>query len=296
MAWINLETGRVYETRNSTSTFLDTEARILEFRNIVIQIYREIFQQAKGDLLATAVRKGRLAQARLSAPEHPVAPPQAPPKPVSVPAIERADGLIQPQVLSDKPTQELAKPGRLPASESAAGKAHATAREKGGTPGVAEAQAPAPASGDREPQPRPVKIPPANGKIRLVVFDLEAAQPMQVAGLILTEALRQEIFKLGSVDLVNREDVSRAVEELKLQQSGLVLDKDAVRMGRWLAVGQSVTGRIGALGATTILQAKRTDIETMGTLAVGTLKAPQGKEEELLDHMPILARELIQQQ
>jgi hypothetical protein len=296
MAWINLETGRVYETRNSTSSFLDTEARIEEFRNIVIQIYHEIFEQAKGDLLATAMRKGRLAQVRVPPPERPVAPPQAPVRTEAVPAAERADVAIRPPAFPERPTPESDKPGRPSARKSAAAKAPASVQEKDDTPAVARAQAPTALPPGREPRPLSAKTPPADGKIRLVVYDLEASQPMQVAGLILTEALRQEIFKLGSVDLVNREDVSRAAEELKLQQSGLVPDRDAVRVGRWLAVSQSVTGRLGVLGATMVLQARRTDIETMGTLAVGTLKAPQGREEELLDNLPTLARELIQKQ
>ncbi len=130
--------------------------------------------------------------------------------------------------------------------------------------------------------------------MRIVVYDLETTQPMQVAGLIITEALREEILKLGSFDLVNREDLARAMDELKLQQSGLVGEKEAVTMGRWLAARQSVTGRLGSLGSTTVLQTKRTDIETMGTLSIGSLKAAAGREEDLLEGLPDLAKKLTQ--
>ncbi|MGZ3596955.1 MAG: hypothetical protein ACXWMS_03880 [Syntrophales bacterium] len=47
------------------------------------------------------------------------------------------------------------------------------------------------------------------------------------------------------------------------------------------------------LGNSYILQAKRTDIKTMGTLGVSMLKCSSGQEEELLSGIPILARKLI---
>jgi hypothetical protein len=131
------------------------------------------------------------------------------------------------------------------------------------------------------------------GKPRIVVYDLETPPPMQVAGLIITEALREEIHKVGSFDIVNREDLSRAMDELNLQQSGLVQEQGAVRMGRLLAAQQSVTGRLGSLGNSTVLQTKRTDIETMGTLSFGSITAPAGREEDFLNGLPELARKLL---
>ncbi|MGZ3648766.1 MAG: hypothetical protein ACXU9G_07020 [Syntrophales bacterium] len=54
-----------------------------------------------------------------------------------------------------------------------------------------------------------------------------------------------------------------------------------------------MTGRLAMLGNSYILQAKRTDIKTMGTLGVSMLKCSSGQEEELLSGIPILARKLI---
>ena len=85
----------------------------------------------------------------------------------------------------------------------------------------------------------------------------------------------------------------QVMEEMKLQQSGLVDDKQIVELGKWLAANQAVTGRLAALGNSYILQAKRTDVKTMGTLGLGTLKCASGQEEELLSGIPVLARKLI---
>ncbi|MGZ6249141.1 MAG: hypothetical protein ACXWMC_05970, partial [Syntrophales bacterium] len=95
---------------------------------------------------------------------------------------------------------------------------------------------------------------------------------------------------LGRFLLVNRENM---MQELKLQHSGLVDEKEIVELGKWLAANQAVTGRLAMLGNSYILQAKRMDIKTMGTLGVGMLKCSSGQEEELLSGIPILARKLI---
>ncbi len=116
---------------------------------------------------------------------------------------------------------------------------------------------------------------------------------MKVAGLILTEALREALHHSGNFVLIQRENMLKFLEEYKLQQSGLVDKKQAVRAAKWLAASEAVTGNLAVLGNTSLLQAKRMDIETLGTLAAGSIKCPAGREEELLDRMPELAAMLI---
>jgi hypothetical protein len=130
--------------------------------------------------------------------------------------------------------------------------------------------------------------------LRLIVYDFDAADRLKVVGLILTEALREELHNFGGFLLVNREDILKIMDEYKLQQSGAVVEAQAIKMGKWLAANQAVTGSLGLLGNTSILQVKRIDIKTMGTIALGSLKCPAGREEELLNQMPQLARKLTQ--
>jgi hypothetical protein len=85
----------------------------------------------------------------------------------------------------------------------------------------------------------------------------------------------------------------QVMQELKLQHSGPVAEKEIVELGKWLAANQAVTGRLAMLGNSYVLQAKRTDIKTMGTLGLGNLKCSLGQEEELLSGIPVLARKLI---
>jgi hypothetical protein len=274
MLLVNLETGIVYETSDHPGTQFSRSSLIEEYRKIVRASYREIFAQAKGDMLATALRKGRMAHGApiLTKPSG---------EPTSIPASAPAAvvPLTTPTPPSD-PEKNLAAVMTKKVSPS-----------------------PPPAGAFQKPFPPEINLREKlgfssvedkdSGKPRIVIYDLEAPPLMQVAGLIITEALREAIHKTGSVDVVNREDLSRAMDELKLQQSGLVQGTNALQMGRWLAARQSVTGRLGSLGNVTVLQAKRTDIETMGTLSFGSLTAPAGREEEILNNLPELAQKLL---
>ena len=108
-----------------------------------------------------------------------------------------------------------------------------------------------------------------------------------------TDALREELLRLGNFSLVNRENVMQVLQELKMEQSGLVDEKQIVKLGKWFTVNEAVTGRLAVMGNSYILQAKRTNVKTMETLASGSLKCAAGREEELLSGISVLARRII---
>ena len=275
MMLINLDTGKIYETSDHPGSHLSGSAHREEYLKIVRTSHREIFNQAKGDMLATALRKGRTvhtAPVLIKSPGVPKSTPESRPTEVlpitpSTPPSAREESL--PAAMTEK------APPRPPALTVAV-------------------QKPSPQRKPLQEKAGPLIMEgKESGKPKIVIYDLETPPPMQVAGLIITEALREEIHKIGSFDIVNREDLSRAMDELNLQQSGLVQEQGAVRMGRLLAAQQSVTGRLGSLGNSTVLQTKRTDIETMGTLSFGSITAPAGREEDFLNGLPELARKLL---
>jgi len=126
----------------------------------------------------------------------------------------------------------------------------------------------------------------------LAVYDLEAIEANKVVALILTEALRHELFKLKVFHLVNRENMVKVLEEMALQKTGLVDEKEAVKAGKGLAAQQIVLGRYGTLGKISVLQAKRLDVKTQSDLGFGSLKCDIGREDELLQRMGELAKEI----
>jgi len=131
-----------------------------------------------------------------------------------------------------------------------------------------------------------------SGEVRLVIYDLEASENFKTVALILTEVLREELFRLKRFTLVNRETLQQILSEMALQQTGLIDEKQAVKAGKGLAANQIVTGKLGMLGKTYILQAKRIDVETFATLSFASTKFVQGQEEDVLSRLPDLAKSL----
>jgi transposase len=206
------------------------------YEEIIQASYREIFRQAKEDMLATAIQK---EQAR--APGS-LSRPSVPPAGKPVPSGR--------QTLPEEPGPSIDLEHVLKAEASAAR----------GT--------------------------------RLAVYDLSTSEPFKVVALILSEALREEIFRMGGFSLVNRENMDQVLNEMGLQQTGLVEERQAVRAGKGLAAVQIVLGQFGVVGSMSVLQVKRIDVETQGTLGIGSLRCAKGREEELLAGLSDLARKL----
>ncbi|MBU2621804.1 MAG: CsgG/HfaB family protein, partial [Proteobacteria bacterium] len=127
---------------------------------------------------------------------------------------------------------------------------------------------------------------------RLVIYDLEAPEQYKTVALILTEVLREELFLLNRFILVNRENLLDVLREMALQQSGLIDEKQAIKAGKGLAANQVVTGSLGILGKTYLLNTKRIDVETFATLGIASTRFSKGEEEDALSRLPGLAKSL----
>ncbi len=229
MMLINIETGKKF--RISVPLPRGDTEKSGEIRRVS---YREIFNDAKSDMMTTAIRKGR-RMAGLPTPKTPAIEVKTEPIAPALPKVREVD------------------------LEKAL---HAETM--------------------------------AEGRTRLAIYDLEAPEPFKTVALILSEALREELFRLGRFTLVNRENIVQVMNEMGLQQSGLVDEKQAVRAGKGMAARQIIMGNFGVLGNTSVLQAKRIDVETQGTLALASLKCEHGKEEEMLASLPELVRKLVE--
>jgi hypothetical protein len=214
---INVETGRKY--KYSTPV---TRGRAEDYEPIVRLSYQAIFSEAKNDLLATAIRKGRLAAPEITAQQIPA------PKGKSAPAPTLP---IEPR----KPTPPPSLPdGKPSVSPSQAPVDKVPSPTVSAAPKTAEGPRPKPIAPPeliprKEPIPSPaisreaglgkapqVELQPEGGN-KLAVYDLEAIEANKVVALILTEALRHELFKLKLFHLVNRENIVSILEEMALQ-------------------------------------------------------------------------------
>jgi hypothetical protein len=237
---INLETGKHFRVSLRVPMGGRYNQEWVEIGRVAL---REIFQDAKSDMLDTAMRKSRLSTYRIARPA--------------------AEGGKEPVASSlQTPSREPRKPAPLP-------------------PPVRQVDL-----------QEALKESPASGRALVALYDFHTSQPLKVAALILSEALRAELFRQGYFTLVNRENMVQVLNEMGVQQTGLVDEKKAVKAGKGLAAHQIILGQFGALGKTLVLQVKRIDLETQGTLSFGSLKCPLGKEDEMLASLPQLAREL----
>jgi len=256
MTFLNVANGKQYRSvsRAPMTSYLEVEDYAKMFR----VNFRKIYREAKRDMLATAIQKSPAAL--LMTPVQP-APRPAPPAPAPPPRqISRPAVQGEPLPVVSKEMGEV--PEDLEGVTVLDLEKILTAESK------------------------------TDSRKRLAVYDLETIEPLRVVGLILSEALREELIRLGHFALVNRENLVQVLKEIGLQMTGLVDERQAVKVGKGLAASQIVMGRYNAFGKTAILQAKRVDVESQETLAMGSLKCSQGKEDELLAQIAELARKL----
>jgi hypothetical protein len=257
---INVGTGRVFESR--TQIVGMTRGDREEQRDLVRMTYRDIFQSCKQDMLATAVKKGRRRPLSPAKPEPADLPKETyPPSEVKQQAPPLAPKKEEPPMVAKKtpkPEPAVQRPGDAP-----------------NLPGLIE----------------PMKKDA--GTKKLIVYDFDVTDQYRTVALILAEALREEVFKLKEFVLVNREDLQKVLEEMALQQTGLIDEKQAVKTGKGLAANQVITGRLGQLGKIFVMQAKRVDVETFGTLGIASTKFTEGQEDEVLNKLPDFARSLV---
>ncbi len=301
MIILNMDTAAAFET--SFNFHLRTP--IPEARVHIATMYQRLFMEAKHDLLKTAVRKGRLMPVKAERPE----------LAVSTEPVERKGPVPGPVSEPLKPAPAPKAPRLTPPSASATAQVESDKIAKGPGPQPSAEQkesisipagkplksAPVPTlSTPTLPSP-PIKArvdldkirPTPREKDRLVVYDFTTSENLHVVSLILTEALREELFQIGRHLLISRDNMVQIMQELQLQKSGVVDEAQMLKLGKWFAANEAVTGRLGIMGKTYILQVRRTDIQTMNTLGLGSAKCETGDEEKLLSSIPALARKIM---
>ncbi len=288
---INVETGRKYQARSMVSS--QAHYDIESYGKVLRASYQEVFRQARGDLLATAIRKSRAEipaapiQARADAAKETASTPPTPAKESPPPPVTKKE------IVTITPPSPVEKPEDPAGPKVPAGGLTVSPAPPG--PPVSRAlEAPGEPAGTRVLDLDKVFAlkDTKDGRLRLAVYDLETIEPLRIVALILSDALREELARLGHFTLVNRENLIHVLKEIELQTTGLLDEKQAVQVGKGLAANQIITGRFGTIGNISIIQAKRVDVEKQETLNSGSLRSAPGQEEKLLTQMPELARKL----
>ncbi len=277
---INTDTGKKFGVRYEVRRNMKADQK--EQRAITGKTYREIFLSAKEDMLATALKKAEGIKPQETAPPAPVT--RAPiGQPVQAAAPDRQTAAVEPQGEPEGDSSSKSGGAAPETDDRPAGRHRNKETEPAAIPDYVKVV--------REPA-GVIEPGAATGKTRLVVYDFDAPEQYKPSALILTDALREEFFQLRRFTLVNRENLKQVLQEMALQQTGLIDEKDAIKTGKGLAANQVVTGRLSLLGKTIIMQAKRIDVETLETLGIASEKSFKGREEEIMDKLPAFARQL----
>ncbi|MDP3283032.1 MAG: CsgG/HfaB family protein [Desulfobacterales bacterium] len=282
---INTSSGKLYEASTRLDTFDRNSKESMS--PIIKGLYHTVFLGAKKDMFGTAIRKSEKMYTQsveiATAPEtKPKVPPQVPVKPIispepkPIPTAPKTESPVTVPMPKTKPPTPPKIPEKLVIHPE---------------PKLITA-APKPEPKITAPAPVKPRHEDISGMDRLVIYDLEAPEQYRTVALIVTEVLREELFLLNRFILINRENLLDVLREMALQQSGLIDEKQAVKAGKGLAANQIVTGSLGILGKTYLLNAKRIDVETFATLGLASTRFVKGEEEDVLGRLPGLAKSL----
>ncbi len=128
--------------------------------------------------------------------------------------------------------------------------------------------------------------------IPIAILDFEANGISQTEAIALTDRLRNELFRLGQFEVVERGLMEDILLEQDFQLTGCTTNDCLVEVGRLIGARQVVGGRISKLGAMFTVSARVVDVETGKVLGVSDYDLRGGLEEMLTVGMKQVAHGL----
>ncbi len=120
-----------------------------------------------------------------------------------------------------------------------------------------------------------------SGQIPIAVVEFEGKNISQAEASILTDRLRNELFRTDAFQVIEREMVEQILSEQDFQLSGCTTNECLVEVGKLVGVGIIVGGSIGKVGNVFTVSARLVDVET-GKLVQVTDYDYEGEIGELL--------------
>ncbi len=141
------------------------------------------------------------------------------------------------------------------------------------------------------PSPTPGEGPEAalDQKIAVWRFDALGIEPELVARL--ETLFRMELARLSKVPLPTRRDIERAVTSE--QQNCTGEEKCLAAIGRKIGVDVVITGTVGAMGASYVLNIKAVDVATQKQIKRIESDPLRGSPDELIEGMRVAAYRLL---
>ncbi len=125
--------------------------------------------------------------------------------------------------------------------------------------------------------------------IPIAVVEFEGNGISQTEAIALTDRLRNELFRLGVFEVVERGMMETILTEQDFQLTGCTSNECLVEVGQLLGARQVVGGRISRVGAMFTVSARVVDVQTGKLLGVSDFDLRGGLEEMLTDGMKQVA-------
>ncbi len=116
-------------------------------------------------------------------------------------------------------------------------------------------------------------------KIKIAVFDLgvTSTDVSQSEGITLSEYIRSILIKTGSendyFDVISRDKLIKISEQYKFKMTGLTEGSHAIRLAKILDVKNAITGNIGKVGSTYVINIQLLDLETDKYITAESIEA-----------------------
>ncbi|MBA7600625.1 hypothetical protein ES703_07683 [subsurface metagenome] len=125
--------------------------------------------------------------------------------------------------------------------------------------------------------------------IPIAIVEFEGNGISQTEAIALTDRLRNELFRLGAFEVVERGMMETILNEQDFQLTGCTSNECLVEVGQLLGARQVVGGRISRVGAMFTVSARVVDVQTGKLLGVSDFDLRGGLEEMLTDGMKQVA-------
>ena len=125
--------------------------------------------------------------------------------------------------------------------------------------------------------------------IPIAIVEFEGNGISQTEAIALTDRLRNELFRLGAFEVVERGMMESILTEQDFQLTGCTSNECLVEVGQLLGARRVVGGRISRVGAMFTVSARVVDVETGKLLGVSDFDLRGGLEEMLTGGMKQVA-------
>lgn len=136
--------------------------------------------------------------------------------------------------------------------------------------------------------------PPSNGIRRIAIIPLTAKNTDQSTADILSDILTSQLKSTSNFRVLERNQVNLILQEQGFQRSGACDSGEcAIQIGKLLSVDCIITGSIGKLGNTFIINAKSVDVGS-GELITVSSREYSGEINKITGVMKLVAADLAQ--